>query len=168
MARLEEIGFQRWAEAFDMKILELLKAFKEDYGQCNVPAKKSSNPLLGTWCTNIRCAKKKIQLGTKPAQPSPTTQDRQFNEIGFKWNLKKTEDPFVNWSARTSCPKLILDIINIQSFSRPFPFLLLGILYSRRSERGSVDPSASCSHGTHSWLKDNYFIILCFFSRFYE
>lgn len=93
MTRLEEIGFQWRAlnkdEVFDMKILEL-KAFKEDCGHCNVSAKNSSNPSLGTWCTNIRCANKKIQLGSKPARRLPQHRIDQLNEIGFKWNLKKT------------------------------------------------------------------------------
>jgi len=89
MARLEEIGFN-WranAGAFDMKILEL-KAFKEDHGHCNIPARCSSNPSLGMWCSNLRSAHNKIQMGVKPTRHLPQHRIDQLNEIGFKWCQK--------------------------------------------------------------------------------
>ena len=92
--RLEEIGFPwqsvYYDEAFEKRCRELV-AFKEEFGQCNVPYKYAGNPGLGTWCSHMRTAYKQIQKGTKTS--SNLSQDRieRLEEIGFKWKVRRVE-----------------------------------------------------------------------------
>ncbi len=54
-----------------------LVAYKERYGDCNVPQQWSENTKLGTWVANQRSTKKSGQLSRDRVQ--------RFEEIGFDW-----------------------------------------------------------------------------------
>ena len=86
--RLEEIGFKWNAhETFEQRCHDL-KAFKSQFGHCNVPWKYSVDPSLGQWCSTTRCAYNKIQQGKTPKRNLTQDQMERLEEIGFKWKLK--------------------------------------------------------------------------------
>ena len=91
--RLEAIGFQwrlkviDYDEAFEQRCCDL-KAFKSEFGHCDVPYTYSADPVLGQWCTMIRYNYNLIQQGKKPR--INLSQDRidRLNEVGFEWKVK--------------------------------------------------------------------------------
>ncbi|MBI5774215.1 MAG: helicase associated domain-containing protein [Verrucomicrobia bacterium] len=56
-----------------------LKAFKERFGDCNVPQKWDENPALSVWANNQR---QRNRLG----KLSPERRQK-LNELGFVWNI---------------------------------------------------------------------------------
>jgi len=69
---IDRIG-SSWDERFGQ-----LKAYKDRYGHCNVPAKWSENPQLGSWVSIQRAIFSRKQLSDDRV--------RRLNEIGFVWN----------------------------------------------------------------------------------
>ena len=68
---------------------EMLQEYKEEHGDCNVPAKWKKNPILGEWVTVQRKYYKRFQRGE--GKGTGMTQDRvdALNAIGFCWSLRK-------------------------------------------------------------------------------
>jgi hypothetical protein len=83
---LSELGFcwdtheATWLDRFRQ-----LKAYKEEHGDCLVPAHWEPNPKLGTWVSHQRRQYRKYIFGKE----SHITHDRirQLNEIGFHWDM---------------------------------------------------------------------------------
>ena len=79
--RLEEIGFvwdvtvANWENWFSE-----LKAYKDKYGDCNVPQSYKENPRLGSWVSGQRINYKNDMLGID--------HERRLEEIGFIWDYK--------------------------------------------------------------------------------
>ena len=77
--KLQNIGFEwdpykaAWQEQYGK-----LKAYRDDHGHCNVPAKYKDDPELGNWVGTQRTAYKKAKL----------TPERigKLNDIGFEWS----------------------------------------------------------------------------------
>ena len=61
-----------------------LLAFREQHGNCNVPAKYEENTALGYWVSNQRRDCKKYRKGGK----SPMTEERiaKLEKVGFAWS----------------------------------------------------------------------------------
>ncbi|UCF74979.1 MAG: helicase associated domain-containing protein, partial [Betaproteobacteria bacterium] len=76
--RLETIGFvfdpreAAWEEMFAK-----LVAFKDKYGNCDVPLRYEADPGLGWWCSRQRKAKKKDNLSRE--------RMGRLQAIGFQW-----------------------------------------------------------------------------------
>jgi len=88
--RLEEIGFKwrvtNFPKTFEQRCHDL-EAFKSEFGHCNVPNRYWVNPLLGNWCTTMRCAYNKIRQGQTPKRNLTQDQIERLEEIGFKWRV---------------------------------------------------------------------------------
>jgi len=87
--RLEEIGL-RWQvpkcdEAFEKRCRELI-AFKEEFGNCNVPQNYPPNSSLGTWCSTMRTSYK-IQKGMTSNCFLSKVKIERLEEIAFQWEL---------------------------------------------------------------------------------
>ena len=87
IAKLNEIGFQ-WdvnEAAWEEKLAELV-AYKEAYGDCNVPNKFKENEQLGKWVARHRTQYRFYQGGKK----SHMTEERiaKLDDIGFKWKVR--------------------------------------------------------------------------------
>jgi predicted helicase len=82
ISRLEEIGFV-WnlLSAAWNKMYGELCAYKERFGNCNVPAVWQDNPSLGTWCSNQRQDYRKGKLSSE--------RIARLEEIGFEWKIGK-------------------------------------------------------------------------------
>jgi hypothetical protein len=90
--RLDEIGFDwgsdrnlEWAKRF-----EELKAYKEQFGDCNVPKMWEENPKLGRWVSTQR-------LLFKSGKLEPERQ-RRLDEIEFHWSSDSKLDS--DWAKR--------------------------------------------------------------------
>jgi len=91
--RLGEIGFKWKLTDFEKKFEQRcrdLEAFKSEFGRCQVPSNYSVNPSLATWCSTMRFAYKQIQQGQTPKRNLTPDRIEHLEEIGFKWNVKKT------------------------------------------------------------------------------
>ena len=89
--RLKEIGF-KWElvkAAFEQRCHDL-EALKSEFGHCNVSRTYSAVPLLGKWCSEMRCAYNKIQQGLTPRFNLTQDQIARLEEIGFKWKVQET------------------------------------------------------------------------------
>lgn len=75
--------------------IKLLKLYKSQWGDCNVPLKYKQDLSLGSFCNNARTQYKKFQSGLS----SNMTQEKihQLEEIGFVWNIRQGRTP---WAAR--------------------------------------------------------------------
>jgi len=87
LEKLESIDFSWNAnDARWMKRYAELKAYRQKYGNCDVPDRYKENLQLGTWVRNQRVQYKKYQNDTKSTL---TPQRIQFlEEIGFAWTLQ--------------------------------------------------------------------------------
>ena len=74
-------------ESFEGRCKHLID-FIDEFGHSHVPRKFPAYPTLGKWCSKMRCAYKKIQLGLTPKSTNLTPdQIERLEEIGFKWNF---------------------------------------------------------------------------------
>lgn len=80
--RLESIGFcwdplkQQWGEK-----IEELRAFKAQYGHCNVPMRWKDNPKLSNWVFNLRRAKTQGKSGILTSE-----RVEELESLGFIWD----------------------------------------------------------------------------------
>jgi hypothetical protein len=93
MKRLENAGFElNLCKTFDERFKEL-KAFKAEFGHCNVPKTRSSNNThtsLGQWCSDIRLAYKTIKEGGMPRNYKLSKANmKRLENAGFEWNRCK-------------------------------------------------------------------------------
>jgi len=76
--------------------LTCLIEFRKEHGHCNVPTctrkKDRSNKYynLGVWCGNVRKAYKRMQQNKKPALRLKDEDIQRLDEIGFRWQQKRT------------------------------------------------------------------------------
>jgi hypothetical protein len=82
-AALDAIGFD-WdqpATAWNEMFLRLVK-YKEEHGNCNVPAGRKKDPSLGNWVATQRAEKTKL------------TDDRRnaLDSLGFQWKRQRPWD----------------------------------------------------------------------------
>jgi len=84
---LNALGFLWKANAWHQH-LELLKAYKEKYGDCRVPRRKNK---LGEWVAHQRWEYNKLCR----CKPSSLTQERigKLNAIGFSWTTARSWQP---------------------------------------------------------------------------
>eukprot|EP00985_Skeletonema_marinoi_P031571 scaffold37727_cov103-Skeletonema_marinoi.AAC.4 len=75
--------------------IKLLKEYKSQWGNCNVPLKYEQDVSLGAFVNNARTQYKKFQSGL----PSNMTQEKidRLEGIGFVWNVREGRTP---WSRR--------------------------------------------------------------------
>jgi hypothetical protein len=67
-------------------MLSLLKEYKRQHGDCNVPYPWPENPKLKWWVHNQRSAKK---AGKKKASKLTEEQIHRLTEMDFKWVIQK-------------------------------------------------------------------------------
>ena len=96
--RLDAIGFcwvRRPPKVPWKQRINDLKAFKKEYGHCNVPYRYPPNPALGEWVANVRRRKKRGTL----------TEDKilSLNALGFVWEGLKKGRPLEN-ASKTCVP----------------------------------------------------------------
>jgi hypothetical protein len=100
MTLLENTGFE-WNiyKTFDDRFKDL-KAFKAEFGHCNVPGTNSSNNKhfsLGQWCGHVRMSYKSIKEGGIPKNNILSKADmKRLENAGFEWNIYKTFDDRFN------------------------------------------------------------------------
>ena len=70
--------------------IKLLKLYKSQWGDCNVPLKYKQDLSLGSFVNNARTQYKKFQSGLS----SNMTQEKidQLEEIGFVWNIRQRQN----------------------------------------------------------------------------
>jgi hypothetical protein len=83
-------------KTFDERFKDL-KAFKAEFGHCNVPQTQSSNnkySSLGKWCSDIRRSYKAIKDGGTPRHCYKLSKAdmKRLENAEFEWNLCKTFD----------------------------------------------------------------------------
>ena len=91
--RLENLGFlwNQKQNIFDERFEELME-FKEKFGHCFVPCKKSNEyRLLSQWCKRLRNSYKSIQNGEKPHCKLTDHHIRRLEEAGFKWRTGRIQ-----------------------------------------------------------------------------
>ena len=69
---------------WDLRLAELV-AYKEEHGDCNVPAKYTPNKQLGTWVAKQRRQYRLINEGKTSSMPEGRVA--KLNEVGFEWNV---------------------------------------------------------------------------------
>ena len=80
ITRLEQIGFEwdlfaaAWEEMF-----ATLKAYKQTYGDCNVPQNWKEDPKLSLWCTSQRRAYRNNTLSPERVQ--------RLEQLGLVWDM---------------------------------------------------------------------------------
>jgi hypothetical protein len=105
MEKLESLGFV-WSLRDDwQKHYMELKAYKEQHGHCNVPARYAENRKLGIWVSAQRQQKKLMESAAAEAQAiksTPLTPDRinLLNEIGFTWTIRSRDSLGESWNQR--------------------------------------------------------------------
>jgi Helicase associated domain len=101
MVKLEEIGFNftvhtdKWMDQYNM-----LKAYKEKHGDCQVPTHYTENPKLGRWTHTQRHQRR---LKHKLHKNAKISKDRiaLLDELGFNWEVRTVvEQPRVSWQQR--------------------------------------------------------------------
>jgi hypothetical protein len=78
-------------KTFDERFKDL-KAFKAEFGHCNVPKTNSVNNKhcsLGVWCSDMRQTYKTIKEGGKPRRKLSEANIQRLEKAGFEWNLCK-------------------------------------------------------------------------------
>jgi len=84
IARLEAIGFVwdridgAWERAWEQRFQELV-AYKNRFGDCNVPKRCGENGTLGMWCGTQRAEYKKGRLSLE--------RINRLEKIGFRWQI---------------------------------------------------------------------------------
>ena len=80
--RLEKIGFD-WdpIETLWQKNFQELKAYKDEFGDCKVPARWSINPQLGGWVSRQRSQNKRNKLSGDRVS--------RLDDLGFEWGPNK-------------------------------------------------------------------------------
>jgi hypothetical protein len=76
---------------FDERFKDL-KAFKEEFGHCNVPSTKSKNNKhlsLGNWCHKIRQSYKAIKEGRTPCRKLSKADMKRLENAGFQWDFRR-------------------------------------------------------------------------------
>ena len=76
-------------ESFEGRCKQLID-FIDEFGHCNVPRGHSVDPLLGQWCSTMRCSCNQIQQGQTPKRNLAQDQIERLEEIGFKWKTSET------------------------------------------------------------------------------
>ena len=86
ITKLESLGFS-WNPKEDQwnQMLDTLVAYKEEFGDCNVPRKYSANPQLVSWVSSQRRSMKKDRLSPE--------RIKKLNQLGFEWTRRKTTKP---------------------------------------------------------------------------
>jgi hypothetical protein len=80
--KLDNLGFSWYARQdmsdhiWNLKYQELI-AYKEEFGDCNVPSRYAGKPALGRWVSTQRAHKKEGELGSDRIE--------KLDEIGFTW-----------------------------------------------------------------------------------
>jgi hypothetical protein len=74
--------------------LAKLKAYKRRHGDCNVPARWAEDPRLGSWVSDQRACKKKLDRG-EPSRGITAARVARLEALGFAWD---TLD--VTWKAQ--------------------------------------------------------------------
>jgi hypothetical protein len=77
-------------KTFDERFKDL-KAFKAEFGHCNVPLTRSSNNKyrsLGHWCRDIRRSYKAIKEGGRLRYKLSKADIKRLENAGFEWRLK--------------------------------------------------------------------------------
>lgn len=101
IAKLEEIGFNftvhtdKWMDQYNM-----LKAYKEKHGDCQVPTHYAENPKLGRWTHTQRHQRR---LKSKLYKKSSISQERiaLLDDLGFNWEVRPPiEQPRATWQQR--------------------------------------------------------------------
>jgi hypothetical protein len=69
-------SIKKWEQMFDV-----LRKYKEDHGDCNVPSNWEGNKHLANWVSTQRTNYKNKQLGND--------RIRRLEDIGFMWNIYK-------------------------------------------------------------------------------
>ena len=78
---------QQGHKSFDERFKALMD-FKEKFGHCDVPQRKSGGyESLGSWCNTLRASYKKIQKKETPNNKLRPENIRQLEDAGFKWIL---------------------------------------------------------------------------------
>jgi hypothetical protein len=77
-------------KTFDERFKDLM-AFKAEFGQCNVPLKKSNKNThysLGIWCSNMRQTFKAVKEGGIVRCKLSKTDMKRLENAGFEWRSK--------------------------------------------------------------------------------
>jgi Helicase associated domain len=79
--RLDEIGFiwDALDSAWETKFAEL-KRYRDEHGDCNVPAVWRENPQLGSWVHTQRTVNKAGRLST--------ARKAHLDALGFVWSVR--------------------------------------------------------------------------------
>lgn len=87
IVKLENVGFvwDSHAAAWEERLNEL-NAYKNEYGDCNVPSNYPKNPQLATW---VKCQRRQCKLFWC-GKTSNMTLERfaSLNQLGFTWELR--------------------------------------------------------------------------------
>ena len=103
--RLENMGFV-WSLRDDwMKHFAELKAYKQEFGNCNVPARYSKNRRLGIWVSAQRQQYKILKspgYDSKKQRPSSLTEERieLLSLLGFTWTIRSRDSLGESWNQR--------------------------------------------------------------------
>ena len=98
---------ERLGDTWDLRFGEL-KAYKEEYGDCNVPKDFSENHKLAVWVNNQRANYKQGGLGSE--------QVKQLEEIEFEWKVRDA-----NWEMMFNHLELFINTYGHSFVPRVYP-----------------------------------------------
>eukprot|EP00980_Cylindrotheca_fusiformis_P006910 scaffold1442_cov128-Cylindrotheca_fusiformis.AAC.31 len=130
--RLQSIGFV-WSLRDDwQKHYEELKAYKAEFGHCNVPARYEKNRRLGIWVSAQRQQYKimrQMPESAKARRSAPLTEERigLLNDIGFTWTIRSRDTFGESWNQRFE---------ELKEFKRIHGHCLVPSRYSESPELG--------------------------------
>lgn len=129
--RLEDLGFV-WSVRDDWnKHYEELKQYRQEHGNCNVPARHLSNKRLGVWVSSQRQQYKILQGVSKSKRRTvPLTQERidKLNALDFTWSIRSSSDnPRDGWTRR---------VTQLKEFKSAYGHLLIPSPFDANPELG--------------------------------
>jgi hypothetical protein len=95
IASLDALGFQWGVKNPFNKRIEELRAFKAEFGHCNVSASQSfsNKPYvsLGRWCSQVRQSRRLMNEGKPTERELSKDQIESLDSLGFQWEIKPFE-----------------------------------------------------------------------------
>lgn len=127
--RLENLGFV-WSIRDDwQKHYEELKDYKNDNGNCNVPARYAKNRRLGIWVSAQRQQYKILKADSTQGRSAALTQQRidLLNDLGFTWAVRSRDTLGESWSQR---------LLELQEYKKQHGDCLVPVRYQPNPELG--------------------------------
>jgi len=136
IAELETLEFEfdsRKEDTWKSKF-EMLRKYKDEHGDCNVPLKYPPNPKLSFW---VRTQREQYRLLKEKKRNSNMTEERiqKLEGLGFVWALKAQRGPNAKWDDRLQEVATFMSTHGHANISRSTNVKLSNWVTSQRKQR---------------------------------